>query len=368
MSTRLSSDPEPPLHFLDRKDTKEALEEADDALTGLNDDYSMLSQDKNSRLLSAPYEGALLFTLDSPSSTYASGILHKPAYGLEQSERLDFVNETAAHHRVMLSQTALGAALKEDRKEPSFRSSRMNPSHQTVWAHPLVAHDRHGKEELVGAIQLAATINDQPDWSQFGNDEVAMIWKSHHRTFERVARSLSALAQKAPSLSRSLEIAPPVTPNAYVIQWDVRNSTRTALSDNYPAFDAYLEAWKIQREKLTEELGVRILDRGEGEFIIVPLDERLNLNDPKIVSRFGRDTVEPLVQNLLTAHHRVADAFRPTLFPHIYMGVGLGAIEDDKNNNPTGQVLWDIARTTSINSGSVISYTDSAKKALGKEN
>lgn len=369
MRTRSNAEPEPSLRFLDQPETIATLAAAENLLAGLNDQYDDLSYDLNSKLSSHPYEGTTLFTFDTPfapgalpANDRASAILHKTSYALENSRRLDFTSDSVVRRRVILSQTALGAALKEDRT-PTFRTSHMNPMGQILFTHPLIVDEPHLEEPIIGAVTLSYTINQEPRWTYPTQDAIEAIWDDNKKETREVARALAALAQKTPSLSRSLEIAPPITSNAYVIQVGVCNAERSALSNNYAIFDAYTEALQVERERITERLNVQIVNHVNGETIIVPLSTVYNLNSAYEVNTFGRRVIQPLIAELTDAHERVAKAFYPHLFPRIAMAVGLGVIEEDKNNNPTGKVLWDVARVMNTDSDGV-RYTDSAQRAL----
>lgn len=372
MKSRSPAEPEPSPRFISQPETIATLAQGNKMLQVLNEAYFNLSEEQNPSVQlhkpydypSLPYESIALFSIDRRPANRASTLMHIHVPGLEHSGRLDFSIDNIINRRVILSRTALGQSLREDKGEPTFRTSLMNPDHHLTWAHPLVVDTPQEPEHLVGAVQLTYTMNHNPDWNYPGNDDVEKIWRAHKQSIQQFTQSLGALATKTESLSRKLEIAPPTTPNAYVIQWDVKDSTRRALSWEYPTFDAYLEAWKEERRRITEPYGVEVLDRGEGEFIIVPFTSRVDVNSPYEIRQFGKTTIQPLVSKLLEAHDRVANAFLPTIFPKIYTGVGLGNIEEDSHDLPTGQVLWDVARMTRNNPEGQITYTEAAQIAL----
>lgn len=370
MKKRSTVEPEPSPRFISQPETIATLAQGAEVLKALNEAFYTVSYEQNPETAKSkdpvnktPYESVALFSLDTRPTNRASTLLYLPASELAPSERLDFSMDSIVNRRVILSHTALGQSLKEDR-EPTFRTSLMNPEKQLVMAFPLVLDTPHEPERVIAAAQLSYTINQNPEWNYPGNDDLEKVWRSNKGAITELTRALGSLAQKTDSLSKKLEIAPPVTPNAYVIQWDIRNSTKSVLSYEYPIFEAYLEAWKEERQRITEPYNVQVLDRGEGEFIIIPFTNRLDVNSTYEVNRFGQTAIEPLVTQLIEAHARIAAAFAPHIFPRIYTGVGLGNVEEDQNNQPTGQVLWDVAKTSTIDPAAQVSYTATARQAI----
>ncbi len=354
MKKKSASGPMESPRFIYQPHTIDTLAMATERLDSINEDYHQLSVDQNPHLNTHPYEGAVLFTIDERPADRASAILHAPAYGLWNDPRLDFFKDSIERRRVILSQTALGKAIAET--VPTFHSSKMNPEQQIIWARPIVDGDT-----TTGAVQLAYTINQDPEWNYPTNDEVENIWSKHERSMNEVARALSQLALRTGSLSRSLEIAPPVTPNAFIVHWDIQNSAKDALTDRYAQMAAYLEIWKAHRKELTDQLNATVLDRGDGEHIIIPITT--DLNDPARVRTFGKRTIPDFVTALTAEHDRVAQSFAPDIFPKMHVGVGIGNIEKGENNNPTGQVLWDVMKLSRAEDYSV-AYTEAARNML----
>jgi len=319
--------------FINQPETVSTLAEVQNALDGFNLSHSEAAHDNNPRSATHPYEGAVFFNIDSRPSNRATAVAHSPFDGFKDDPRLDFFDTNIKDHRVILSQTALGEALKE--KSPSFMTSRMNPN-QRVWSHPL---EVGGVQTSI--IQFADTTNvEEENWTYTGNDEADKIWDKHKITLTEAARALASLALKTTSLSKTLEKAPPVAFDSWMLSWDVINSTPDVLSKKYPTHEAYLEAWKARRNEITEAYGAKILDRGDGEHIILPL-----FSDPYSdyqTKSYANRIVQPLAKELLNAHAEIADDFMPTIFRRINIGVGVGNIEEDQDGNPTGQVVTEV--------------------------
>jgi len=349
------------LRFIHQQQTIDTLAVAKESLDALNDDYCDLDHTNNPRLNTRPYEGAVLFGIEDDKHLPDRGfaLLHSEAYDLDRGARLNFYKGAIDNKRVILSQTAIAETLKDSQKnrDQSFHSSKMNPTGQIVWGQPLLRNDQN-----VGVVQLAYTINENPDWTYPSNEAVDKIWENHQRPMAEVARSLADLALKTNSLSKSLEILPPVTPNSFVIQWDVVNSRRDAMSSNYAAQEAYLESWKAARAEITDGSGARILDRGDGEFIILPINQR-DLNNTAAVGQYSKREIMPIVNELVKKHAEIAAAYFPDLYKKIKVTVGAGNIEDDQDGRPNGQVLYEL-KNLADSSAKPLAFSPSAEKLL----
>jgi len=349
-----SAEPSVYVSFKNRRDTQGHLAMAQERLDALNEDYHYLSADMNPHSTTHPYEQVTLFNIDARPVDRASAVAQANSYDLVRDPRLEFSKEHIGNRRIILSQTALGAALGENK--PQFMTSYMNKNH-AVWAHPLFAGDKQA-----AAVQLAFTINDNPDWNYPGNDEVEKVFKKHQEPLNEVAHALATLALKTGSLSKSLEILPPTTPDAFIISWDVVNSTANVLSERYATHEAYLEAWKAERERITETHGATILDRGDGEHIIIPING--DLNDSGNVKQFGRVTIHPLLEELRKAHMNIAQAYVPDIFPNILLRVGIGNFEENQGGFLTSQAITETVKSAHQRPDSPYAFTQQASTIL----
>lgn len=353
-----------PPRFLTHPQTVEMIDLARGALNSLTYDVDTLSRNQNTGT-THPYESAALFIFDRPGRDRASALAYSPANGLEYDDRTDFVRDSILGRSLIQSQSSLGDAVKEDGPDATFRTSRMNPDAQMVWTQPLYTDAPGYGDEPIAAVQLTYTLNQNPNWIYPGNDELEDTWKDHRPLFNEVARSLSGLALYTDSLARSLEMEPPVSPNAFVIQWDMRNSTTGALSDSYGSLSAFLDRWKRERDRVTGPYKPQIIDGGDGEFIILQFDKLLDIHNPHAIRKYGTSHVQPLLDAMMKEQARIAAAYAPDLFPKLRFGVGLGYVEpDDGDRKPTGQVIWEIARATA-NTPKQLIYTEEAANALG---
>jgi len=357
MKERSSPEPvdtSPFIRFREHPETQDVLSMAQERLNLLNDDYQELSESQNRGLSSHPYEQVTLFTIDKRPTDRASALVQATPLGLEQDPRLEFSQMNIKNRRIILSQTALGEALTQ--KKPGFMASRMNLGKQAVWAHPLFAGDKQP-----AAIQLAFTVNQQPAQNHPGDVAIGRVFQKHHESLDEVAEAIVSLSSKTDSLSKSLEIKPPTTPNAFVISWDVKNSSAHVLTEEYAIHEAYLEAWKTEREKITRAYGVSVLDRGDGEHIIIPIPK--DLNNTIQVKIDAQRMMRPLIEKLRAKHAQVAHAFLPTLSPSVSFHVGIGNFEENQSGFLTSQAITDTVKAKPV-AGEDVAYTYKAKKIL----
>jgi len=346
----------PPVYvsFKNQSETQATLAMAQERLDALNDDYHYLSADMNPRSNTYPYEEVTLFNIDDRPTDRASAIAQSHSYDLTRDTRLEFSKDNISNRRIILSQTALGAALKENK--PQFMASYMNKNH-AVWAHPLFTDD-----EQTAAVQLAFTVNQDPNWNYPGNDDVEKVFKKHQEPLNEVAQVLAELSLKTSSLSKSLEIQPPTTPDAFIVSWDVINSSFNVLSDRYATHEAYLEAWKAEREKITQTFNATILDRGDGEHIIIPIEA--DLNSPGSIKAFGKQNMQPLIETLRATHAAIAQAYAPAIFPKIALRVGVGNFENNQSNLPTSQAITETVKLARYEPETLTAYTPQARAML----
>jgi len=355
MEKSVSSEPSDEIRFINRSDVQDGLAIAQERLYALNEDYQNLSADINPHSDTHPYEQVTLFNLDERPTNRASAIAQANAHGLELDSRLDFSKASISNRRIILSQTALGAALNQN--GPQFMTSYMNKDH-TVWAHPLYV----GQQQRA-AIQLAFTNGQNPDWKIPASEDVEKVFKKHERSLIQVARSLAILSLDTTSLSKELELQPPIIADSFMVSWDVINSTPDVLSARYPTHERYLDAFKKRRKtEVTRSYNVTYLDRGDGEHIIVPINGDLNNKDT--AKLFGLEHINPLLQKLQATHDVVANAYAPTISPRIAVRVGMGNFEANENDFLTSQAITETVKRARRSKGSSVAYTPQARRTL----
>lgn len=343
----------PSSRFIKQEDTISALREVNECLDEINQDLFDVSDADNLRSKTNPYESVAFFTIDARPTNRASAIANAAPYDLQHTSRLDHYKDTIENRRIILSKTALGKALAT--REPEFMTSEMN-SNQLMWAHRV-----HIGDEVPAAVQIAYTLNSPENWLYPGNDTLEKVWKKNEKGFVKAAKALMSLTPPGGSLTKSLEVAPPVHPDFVVLSWDGINSTGDVLSYRYPTYEAYLEAWKAKRAQITEAHNVTVLDRGDGEHIFVPLN--VNPFDDSQVRHMSKRDILPLITELQSAHNQIAEDFKPDIFRRIKLGVGIGNVEEDQDNLPTGQVITEIESLRASSQDSVF-YTPEAKRVL----
>lgn len=348
--------PQPQHRFLNREDVQDTLVMTQERLDALNYDYHNLSLDKNPGNLTHPYEQVTLFTIDTKPSDRASAVAQSTSYGINLDRRIEFAQQNIFNHRVNLSQTALGVAI--GLKSPLYMNSLMNKDHR-VWAHPLLVEGNP-----VAAVQLAFTVDhfQTKNWKYPESSELEHIFKKHKDALTDSARVLAAFSLQRDSLSRSLEINPPTTPDSFMISWDVINSSKDVLSPRYATHEEYVRTFKGQRAILTDPFKASALDRGDGEHVIIPI--RANLNNPADIQQFGRKNIPPLLEKLQFVHGEVAQAYAPDLFPKVRYRVGLGNFEESQEAFRTSQSITEALKMGQAYGNPHISYTQAAHDIL----
>lgn len=374
MKKRSSSETDEPVllpRFLKQEQTVKFLELADATLTSLNYYFDCLSHDDNSTSQSLgdkraqdpvfnrflqPYEGAVLFAFDQPiraprdidNHTTASALLFKQSTDNPDSTRLEFTKDEVVDRRVFLHQTSIPDGIFHDRA-PTLRSSRLNFGKQAVMNYPLVIDPLADKRAIIGSIELDYTINQDRNWVYPAEKDIEKIWSSHRKSIHELSRALAELAGRTMSLSRSLEIAPPINPNAYVVYWTVNKLPQPTIPGNYPIFSAYLENYKSEISLLTNSLAdklstdIQVVDGIDSQHIIISMDN-VDTTNPKAVQLFNQQVIEPFKISILKAYQAIASSFSPDIFVDIRVNSAPGVIENGLKGEPIGPVLYQLSR------------------------
>ncbi|MBP7760516.1 hypothetical protein KA093_01835 [Candidatus Saccharibacteria bacterium] len=299
------------------------------------------------------YNGPVVFVRDRHYTDRAAVIASYPAR--VASKRLQFVRSTIEGRSVDLTASALGETFTT--KQPSLQQSRMNRQH-IVWGAYLPLPNNH---EAVIQLAFDKTIGAAPS--------LATIVKAWDDCRPEIVEALQALATlSVPSLIDACRLNVPVTPNAFVLKWDIMDSSHVART-NYGELRHFITTFESTIRPLVEFHGGHITSyRGDAQNIILSLPTGLNRSSPRELTTFARRHVTPLIDKIRIAHETIAQGYNPVI--RLRLGVGLGAIETSQLGEETGPILWDIASKMKMRATSsdlfVICVDDSARDYLAK--
>jgi len=269
------------------------------------------------------------------------------------TERNDFRRQNIDNHRVDLAATALGRTIRG--QNGLFVASEMNTSNHMTWGHVSKIKDR-----VAGVTQFAFSV---ADGTLPSNRKMDAIWEKHASSIEDIAYALDSLASTTDSLGDSLELLPPTTPTAYLVRYDIVNSTEAATSDRYGALRSYQAKWDGELSKLVESYGSTLINEGDGHTIVIPLPPYTDVNSALDIRMFGTSHIKPLIEKMQLSHQELA-ALYSDLDPHIRLSIGLGHLEEDLHGKLTGPVMFEIGNMMKQAPHEPITYTEAAQKAL----
>lgn len=210
----------------------------------------------------------------------------------------------------------------------------MNPEH-IVWGAYMSPGDNQS------AVMQLAFDASQPRPSERNLHDA---WKRYGVSICDATEALVAASLARSSISNGLLLDSPVTPNAYVIKWDVTRST-DMVDQNYPLFRNYLQELEQRINKSVEHLGGRVVSySGDGQNIVITIPPEIDRANLTAVGVFGQQTAEPLLQAIITAHEQTAPSYQ-ALRPHIRVGLDLGRTEISETGEETGSIFWKAAKT-----------------------
>ena len=324
--------------------------EAASSLQPLHDDLAALSPS---------FDGIVYFAKDHWHKNNASAVVTVQPQS-EDTERFAFYKEKIAHHRVDLGATALGEGLML--RSPELLKSRMNPEHHTTWTHRAVIDAK-----IAGGLQVAfnSSYGSAPDTTR----QITNVWKKHEKDVLEVASAFEEFSTHVRSIGDVLELQAPATPNAYIVSWDLRGSTKLAAL-RYGALRNYLLDTKATFSTLVSPFDTYTHDTGDGQDIALWIPENSDTFDranQSNVRGFGATNVLPLISTLLSAHSELVATHYTDINPDINIAVGLGYVEHDAYDGRTSAEYWESARILKDHPNKKISYTKNAQQTLFPE-
>lgn len=298
------------------------------------------------------FVGVAIFVKDQWHTDNASLVAYAPRNKRRRHKLLSFTKKSIIGKRVDLAASTLGEIFKT--RQSTLQPSRMYKHHNVWGAYAAVGLD------LEFVIQLAF------DTRFFKNNPptdalLADTWAKYQESMVNALYELDQYSVK--SFGDTLALDVPVTPNTYVIKWDIVNSTEHAAKD-YGEFRKFLVTYEGVANVLAAYTdGSSTSYMGDGQNIVLTLPPNIDPNDPKQVGAYGRKHVVPLISKLVNAHKSMNTPYR------LRFAVGLGYIETSQHNEQTGPVLWKLHRLLkSMNKPrySVVAYEPSTAKLLKK--
>lgn len=286
------------------------------------------------------YNGAVVFVRDHHYTDQAAAIAACSAR--VAAKRLEFVRQSIEGRSVDLRVSTLGETFAS--AELQLRPSRLNRQHM-VWGAYVALPASH---EAVVQLAFDKTAGAVPS--------PATIEKAWRDCRDEIVDSLQQIAvRNEPSLIDAYKLDVPVTPNAFVMKWDLLDSSHAARG-HYGELRHYITTFESTIEPIVDYYGGHIASRaGDAQTIIVPLTDSVDPSNLKDLKQFAKKTVTPLIDKLRTAHETLAPHYQPVM--RIRLGVGLGYIETSQLGEETGPILWDIASKMKMRAGSSELFT-----------
>lgn len=262
-------------------------------------------------------DGVVLFGVDTSQYPGKAAALVTP----DKRHFGEFGPQTIDRRFVELGATALGDDVARFNKNPEaskgFSSSRLNPSWQLVRNYPIFIDGR-----LVAVAEFAASPARNNHSIGIDETELDMIVANKHSVLRDVARGLTEVPVN------SFELGPPTTPNAYIIRWDIRESTRLATGKDQGKLIAYKRALIQGFRKLLEPFDASKDEEGDGQNIVIYLPDTIHHDDTTSVHMWGQQHLPTLLKEMQELQHALATTLYPELNTTIRLSVDLGHVTD----------------------------------------
>lgn len=296
------------------------------------------------------YNGHAVFMRDKHYRTQAATIaMHYPRVN---AKRHEFARTNIQHRSIDLLSTTVGETFET--KRSSLTKSKMNRSH-LVWGIYIPLPADH---EAVLQIAFDKTVGSPPSPAV-----IEKVWESCQ---DEIITSLHNIAVlNLPSIAEACKLSVPTTPNAFVLKWDIMDSSHVARHD-YGELRHFISTFEHTIEPLINYYGGHVSGYdGDSQDIIVPLPPELDRNDTKAIKDFATQTVQPLINKIRIAHETISAPYIPVM--RIRLGVGLGAVATTLLGEETGPVFWSISDKMKMRAGSSDIFTlclDSSVKTI----
>ena len=298
------------------------------------------------------YNGHAVFVRDKHYHNLAATVAMY--YPRVNAKRHEFARSDIQNHSIDLLSTAVGETFTT--KQSTLIPSKMNRNHVVygIYIALPAAHEavlQIAFDKLFGALPSADIIDE--------------AWQSCQ---DEITTSLGDLAVANPaSIIEVCKLTTPTTPNAFVLKWDLMDSSHVARHD-YGELRHFISTFEHTIEPLITQYGGHISGYdGDSQDIVVPLPDSIDRNDPRAVKAFAAHVIMPLINKIRIAHSTIAPEYTPLM--RIRLGVGLGHIHTTTLGEETGPILWAISDKMKMRAGSSDIFTlciDSSAKGYIK--
>lgn len=276
------------------------------------------------------FNGAILFVPDGhhTGTAGAATVVHAPGRSARQ---LEFARRHIQGHRVDLRASTLGDMFREPGS--SYLPSRLNPrSHQVFGLSIGPASRPHA------IVQLAFDVRAPGELPSI--ERIRDVHADHTPVVHAATGELLRAGKELRSISDALLLSTPTTPNAYVIMWDVVESTALARLD-YGWLRHYLNTFGGQVAQLVEAAGGNIAGhRGDGQNIVLPLPADFDRADHAALEQFVATQALPLVHQIEAAHAAIG----APMGIKIRLTHGLAHVESSYLGEATGEAFFRLAQ------------------------
>lgn len=325
--------------FSKRRDVTSAVAAISEAVAPFNEALSSLTP---------AYDSMVIFSHAHRELT-ALPVTHLDAEGIDTT-RHTFRDDAILGRRVLLTGTALGETLKNSTATPHYKASKINHlAPQVTYTHPLFSD-----QQEVGAIQHSFTAPDGEETVDDLPEEAELIFLANKnrqeiaRAAEHIAR-LQLLGKELGSLAIGLELEEPIAPNAYIIRWDITDSSAMARDSRQAALDAYTNQIHLLLKDMTEhyphdsdtDSAAMYSDQGDGAYIILPINS-LNTYSPATLDRYRATTASQFLTDLQRGIATITRQFAD-IAPRVKINSDFGFVETNGIGRLKSKTMFSLA-------------------------
>lgn len=334
----------------DLADSAIAVQQAESALRSFNDDLS---------LESTSYAGLVLFAHEDSFASAAVTLDNSADH--KAPDIHEFLHQNIRGRTVDLAATALGQYIKNGKGRPEYMGSLMNPGVHSTWNHTSLT-----ERGLGGVIQLAYDMR----FNKTLPSERLMdsIWNKHDEAIKFATKAILNLKRPYDPLRYTMELGLPVTPNSFLVRWDIVGSTELATGPHKVTFSKFIQEIRNLVNKLISSHEHSVAETGDGQNIAIFLPNSEMRSSMASVAQFGKSTVNPLVSQFISGYKEIAKSY-PELEADIKLAVDLTNIDMQTSASGvsafTSASYWLLADLFKKEKDSKqVLYTNAAEQAL----
>lgn len=328
--------------FSKRKDVESTLADIAESTASLNESLSYTTNE---------YDGHVIFS-HAPGEPVALPLATVDAYETDRF-RHAFRDEHIAGRRLLLKGTTLGKALANPSEAQYGVSAIETEMPQMVYTERLIHEDA-----VVGAVQYSFTPVEKGGYLENIPDEDIVARLTHQARKDlghlaaRIAHLQSTGKEYGP-LGLAMEYDTPVAPNAYVVRWDIKDST-TMVRNNYKALDAFANHAHIflhrlgedyQKRYRTDQFGIeKVYDnQGDGAYIILPLPSSHNPYDTQVLSDYHTYDAAPFLNDARAGLEAISAQYFPDIRPSVLVSGDFGYVEENGIQRLKSKTMYELS-------------------------